>query len=114
MGRLRELVLHEGIIALPLPKHAMARSLARSLRCLHVCVLAQQEWFENVLQVEARLQAFTALQDLRLTAYHLELGQGVRLPPSLTSLALGREVTPDMELGVALPQLVSCVWALSN
>lgn len=46
------------------------------------------------------------LQDLRITSYHHLFEPGVRLPPSLTALALGREVVSGRDLGAPLPQLM--------
>lgn len=109
---LQELALHTHVVGFGLYSDELSR-LGPSLRRLHACALAEEEWFENDIWCEARLQECTALLDLRLTAFHLALQEAVRLPPSLTSLALGREVVSELGLGVPLPQLVSLggLWA---
>lgn len=114
VGALRELVIHQDIMGLALTEESLGRLGAPAdgggngggLRRLRVCVLAQDEWFENSLEVGVKLQSFAALEDLRLTAYDLAFNPAVRLPPSLTALALGREVVERQEPGVALPLLL--------
>lgn len=106
VGALRELVLHQDIgWGLKLDDDSLA-PLAPVLRRLHAVLLAETEWYQGCLRVDVRLQAFTALQDLRLTAFGLALDPAVRLPPSLTGLALGREVVSHTPVGVALSDLV--------
>lgn len=109
-GALRELALRQDVVMLHL-RHESLAPLARVLRRLHVDLLAQDEWYERPLRVDVRLQAFTALEDLRLAAFSLILNTNpaARLPPSLTALALGREADAPLPTDVPplqLPQLV--------
>lgn len=107
-GALRQLVLRQDAASLALLNSTLA-PLASGLRRLHACMLAQAGLFMGSVDASVHLQAFTALEDLRLTAFGLQFGEAVRLPASLTSLALGTEVVAPLPAdvpAVPLPQLV--------
>ena len=108
-GGLRELSLHMGIVPFEL---GSSWGLALSgLRRLEIDLFAEYDRCPTQLYVSCPLQQFTGLQELRLTACSVALLHTVRLPPSLTKLALGLEPRSAYEGQLyrtpSLPQLVS-------
>lgn len=97
-GELRRLRLHAAGMQLVLGD--WAAELAPRLHSLEVDLLAQTEFFEHALGVAAPLHCFSALRELRLSAYHLVLpAAGLRLPLSLTKLHLSCEMDKPNEHG---------------
>lgn len=95
---LRHLRLHAAGMQLVLGD--WAAELAPRLHSLEVDLLAQTEFFEHALGVAAPLHCFSALRELRLSAYHLVLpAAGLRLPLSLTKLHLSCEMDKPNEHG---------------